>query len=245
VQDCDAAIVLAYRPPPDGEEAAQHERAVNLTGSARLARAAADRGAAVVFSSSAAVYGPSHDDAVAETQKATPSTPYAAAKLEAEHALAEIVGADRLVLARISTVYGPGENGPRAIPSFVRALARGERPIVHGDGLDIHDFVHVADVAAALVNAAAGAAAGDGVGVVNVGSGRGRTTLEALEAVQAALETSCEPVHVPSPRPRARLVLDIARGRERLGLEPRRDFRAAVAAEARWLVSHAHAAERA
>ncbi len=46
-------------------------------------------------------------------------------------------------------MFGPGENGPRAIPSFVRALHAGVRPVVDGDGSDVRDYVHVVDVAAA------------------------------------------------------------------------------------------------
>ncbi len=80
-----------------------------------------------------------------------PQTPYSEAKLEAERRLSR--GPGSVVTLRLSTVYGPGEDGPRAVPSFINAFLRSETPILHGDGSDVRDYVHVEDVAAAIVNA--------------------------------------------------------------------------------------------
>jgi UDP-glucose 4-epimerase len=200
-----------------------HELEVNTAGAERVAAAAPGR---VVFASSADVYGPWHDDPVSEDVPAAPATPYAVAKLEAERRL-------DAVSLRIATVFGPGENGPRAIPSFVRALRAGERPVVHGDGEDLRDYVHVVDVAAALLNAIVAEPAG----VLNVGSGTGRTTLEILEAVCRACGREPDAEHVPATRPSSRLVLDSARARDALGFLPTADFDAALAEEVRWLGS--------
>jgi nucleoside-diphosphate-sugar epimerase len=219
----DALILLAYEPPP-GEDRLTHELNVNAAGAERVAAAAPGR---VVFASSADVYGPWHDEPVSEETPAAPATPYAVAKLEAEYRL------DAVAL-RIATVYGPGENGPRAIPSFVRALSRRRAPTVHGDGSDVRDLVHVGDVAAALLNAAV---ADEPPLLLNVGSGVGRTTLEILDAVRVAVGRDVPPERVPATRPTSRLVLDSSRARAELSFAPRPDFDAALAEEVSWLAA--------
>lgn len=231
----DAAALLFYRPPPtaDTEERRAHERTVNTEGASRIAADLSRAGARVVFASSADVYGPWHDLAVSECADPAPAAPYAMEKLEAER---HVLDAGDAIVLRIATAYGPGENGVRAIPSFTRALSRGERPRVDGDGADIRDYVHVVDVAAAVVNAAFGDRLGGQT--LNVGSGVGRSTLEALAAVAAALEADASPDFRATTRPPSRLVLDCTAASSALSLAPRCDFDAAVAAEVQWLTAH-------
>jgi UDP-glucose 4-epimerase len=238
----DALVLLAYSPPASAasEQARlEHERRVNVGGARRLAEAAAAAGAVVVFASSADVYGPWHDAPVGEEVPPRPWTPYAVAKLEAERLVADVLrDVAACVVARIGTVFGPGETGPRAIPSFTRAVRAGEAPVVDGDGRDVRDYVWVADVAAALVNAVGLARAKPGLSTINVGSGAGRTTLEVLQAVATASgQEGARPVHRPRRRPPSRLVLDPGMARRTVGLVPRLDFEAAVAEEVRWLAT--------
>ena len=234
VAGADSLALLAYEYPgarPD-DERLHHERTVNAAGAAGVAKVATVLGVRVVFASSADVYGPWHDDPVAEDRTAAPATPYARAKLEAEHMLEDQSPDGGLVSLRIATVFGPGENGPRAIPSFTRALARGEAPVVHGDGLDVRDYVYVGDVAAAIVNACIGTP----VRTINVGSGVGRTTLDVLRAVAAAMAVEAKPHFVPSTRHPSRLVLSTSRARQTLGFHPRPDFDVALGDEVQWLL---------
>jgi UDP-glucose 4-epimerase len=221
----DAVVWLAYVPPLVGADALDHERRVNSAAAA----AALSLGAPVVFASSADVYGTFSEGSIAEEHATSAVSPYAVAKLEAEAALAEAGP-----VLRLATVYGPGETGPRAIPSFIRAFSGGVRPAVHGDGRDIRDYVHVADVAAAFLYAAADPSPG----VINVGSGVGRTTLDILDAVAEVLDVEPQAEHVPSPRPATRLVLDIARLRS-LGVKPTQDLAPGLREEAAWLAAYA------
>jgi nucleoside-diphosphate-sugar epimerase len=135
-------------------------------------------------------------------------------------------------------VFGAGENGPRAIPSFTRALAAKRRPVVGGDGSDVRDFVHVADVGAAFVNAVLRSSDDVDDSVLNVGSGRGRSTLEILGHVAGAIGTVADPEFAPTTRPPSRLVLDTQRATRALGLVARDDFERALAEEVNWLVEH-------
>lgn len=205
VEGADAVALLAYRPPELREHLAwsRHEEDVNMAGTLRLATAAADAGARVVFASSADVYGHWRESPVAEADEVAPGTPYGEAKLAVEDGLAEMDL--HTVSVRIATVYGPGERGHRAIPLFIEAYLDGRLPTLHGDGVDVRDYVHVRDVCGVLV---AAASAPEPPPVVNAGSGRGRTTREILEAVAAALGREPDCHSVPSPRAPTHLVLD-------------------------------------
>jgi nucleoside-diphosphate-sugar epimerase len=229
--EADAVVLLLYR-AADGRSRPNHELAVNAATAGRVATLAAATGTRVVFASSADVYGAWHDEPVAEGTQPRPATAYAHAKLEAERLIAAECGARGHVCLRIGTVFGPGEDGPRAIPAFARALSRGVPAVVHGDGTDVRDYVHVSDVAAATLNAAL---ADDPPPVVNVGSGVGRTTLEVLQEVARAVGAAPLVRHEPSTRLPSRLVLDVGLARRALGVEPRLDFAALVAGEAGWL----------
>src|SRR4051794_33576256 len=143
VSDASAVVLLAYTPPPSraASEWRRHEDETNVAGTLRWASAAA--GARVVLASSADVYGRWSDHPATESTVTDPATPYAAAKLRAERAVS---AAAPTIVLRIATAYGALENGPRAIPSFIRAFASGRRPVIHNGGADVRDYIHVADV---------------------------------------------------------------------------------------------------
>ena len=232
----DALALLAYEPPPEnGRSVLDHELEVNARGARCVAEIAGEHGVRTVFASSAEVYGDWCDRPVREDDVPSPSRPYAVAKLEAERLVGE--AADRhgvtATCLRISTVFGPGENRPRAIPAFIRAHMRREPPVVHGDGSDVHDYVFVDDVAGAILNACRPDSAAERV--VNVGSGVGRSTLDVLRTVNKVMGAGLPARHEPSPRPATRLVLDPARAERQLAFRPRMDFEAALADEVAWL----------
>jgi len=88
----------------------------------------------------------------AEDSPLAPSSPYAASKAAAEHlvrAAAHTFGMDA-VITRTSNNYGPYQFPEKLIP---RALANAleDRPIpVYGDGMQVRDWIHVADNCEAL-----------------------------------------------------------------------------------------------
>lgn len=236
LQQADALILLLYEPPPPDSDRDRHEQRVNRDGAVTVSALATAVGVRVVYASTADVYGPTHRGAAAEDARLNPMTPYARAKLETEQEIAATAG----TCVRIATVYGPGENGPRAIPSFIRAFLRRRPATVDGDGSDQRDYVHVADVAAALVSVAGLETAPP---KLNVGSGQGRSTREVLETVAAAMDVAVDVVSRPSARPPSNLVLDSSRAAELFGYAPRADFEVGVAEEAAWLAESLQALE--
>jgi len=67
---------------------------------------------------------------------------------------------------RVFWLYGPGEPLPRLVPSIIASLLRDE-PALCTEGTQRRDFLHVADVGAAMARLAASGV----LGAVNIGSG--------------------------------------------------------------------------
>ncbi len=155
--------------------------------------------------------------ALTEDHPARPATPYAASKLAAETLLGAWSARAGVPLAilRLSHVYGPGDTSAKAIPAFLAACRRGERPVVRG-GADVRDYLYVDDAAAAVTRALELRAAG----TFNIAAGRGTSIRDLLAAVQAATGTGAAADWQPAVRPPTALVLDVARARAVLGWQP-------------------------
>ena len=160
---------------------------------------------------------------ITESAELDPRNAYAATKLHGEH-LGSVWSREtggRVAALRFHNVYGPGM--PRHTPYagvaalFVSQLAGGMPCVVLEDGAQQRDFVHVDDVAAAVV-AATTARLGDGLTPLNIGSGRVTTIGQMATAVTAAIGGP-EPVitgryrlgdvrHITADSRRAQRVLD-------------------------------------
>lgn len=195
---------------------------VNAMGALSVARAA--RGASVlVYASSSAVYGEPRRVPVSEGEEPKPKSPYAASKLAGEAAVLSVAEAAgyRPVVLRLFNVYGPRQSRAYAgvISEFVSRAAAGLPLVIHGDGSQVRDFVHVSDV----VRAFELAIERDGAsGVFNIGSGRPTSIAELASAVLRLSGRRLGVVRGP-PRPGdVRVsVADISRARRELGWEPR------------------------
>lgn len=80
--------------------------------------------------------------------------------------------------ARLFYQFGPGEQERRLVPQVVRSLLAGEDVAVTR-GTQIRDFLHVADVASALVEVAES----EHVGPVNIGSGRPVSVRDVVQCI--------------------------------------------------------------
>lgn len=188
---------------------------VNVLGGLNVLRAAVAAGARrIVYSSSAAVYGPPPGTrvAVSETDPTRPMSEYGASKLAFEHYLSAYAARGLIEYAalRYANVYGPrqrsdGEAGVVSI--FSRKMLAAEPVTIFGDGTKTRDYVYVGDVVEATVRAATGPS---GV-VANVGWGREVSDLALFRAVAAATGYAKEPTYAPDrPGDIARICLDPA-----------------------------------
>jgi UDP-glucose 4-epimerase len=193
-----------------------YDAEVNVIGTLRVLEAA--KGAPVVFTSTGgAIYGECERPA-RENDPRLPLSPYGTSKLAGEEYLAtwnRLHGSGHVAL-RLANVYGPRqlptlEGGVIAI--FLDRMAAGQETAVYGDGLQTRDFVHVGDVARAIV-----AAVGAVPGVYNVGTGVDTTIVDLHAMCRRASETTGEPTFAD---PRAgeirRSVLDPAAAERALG----------------------------
>jgi UDP-glucose 4-epimerase len=175
------------------------DASVNLMGSINLLEAAREIGARVVFASTGgALYGDAEVVPTPETYPAWPVSPYGAGKLGFEHYLHCYGVSHGLGYAalRYANVYGPrqnphGEAGVVAI--FCLRLLHGEGAIVHGDGLQTRDYIHVQDVVRAVLAALDSSVSGH----FNVGTGRQATVNEIFQLIAGHLGVDAEERHGP------------------------------------------------
>ncbi len=127
------------------------------------------------------------DQPLCETAPLNPTTLYAAAKLSTfltGRELARQLGGS-LAWARLFYLYGPHETPSRLVPDLAINLLQGKRVAVT-DGQQVRDYLHVEDVASALV----AIAHADEEGAFNVGSGVAVTVRHLVETVARTLQ--CE-----------------------------------------------------
>jgi nucleoside-diphosphate-sugar epimerase len=144
--------------------------------------------------------------------------------------------------ARPFLIYGPHENPKRFVSAVITALLRGE-PAECTDGLHKRDFLHVQDVADALV----AILDSDISGPVNVGSGQAYRLCDIATRI-AELMGNPELLRLgalPHARPEAPLVqADIARIQNELGWTPRFDLDAGLRDTVAWWKAHLEPAAR-
>jgi len=117
-----------------------------------------------------------------ELAPVNPLTPYARAKLSTYlEAEALLRGSETaFAWARLFYLYGPWEDSRRLVPSVALKLLRGERAAVTS-GLQVRDFLHVADTAHALIDVSLSELRG----AVNIGSGVPVRVSEIMQAIGA------------------------------------------------------------
>ena len=178
-----------------------HTYEQNVTGTARLLAAMADRGVdRIVFSSSAAVYGTPDVDLVTEDTPQVPTSPYGESKLIGEWLLRDqgIATGLRHTSLRYFNVVGSGspelyDTSPHNLfPLVFDALVSGRVPRINGndyptpDGTNVRDYIHVSDLALSHVAAAKRLDAGEPLEpAYNLGSGSGSSVAEIMSTVAA------------------------------------------------------------
>ncbi len=174
----------------------------NVCGTLSLLTAMRDCGVnKLVFSSTAAVYGMPEEIPIPETHPKRPVNPYGITKLTVEHMIKDFSRAYglRAVILRYFNAAGADPEGEigeyhdpetHLIPNIL-FVASGKRPMlkVFGgdydtpDGTCVRDFVHVSDLAVAHVKALDRLESEEGVKAFNLGTGRGYSVKEVIEAV--------------------------------------------------------------
>lgn len=194
----------------------------------------------VLAASSASVYGEPVYLPMDEAHPFNNRTLYGALKIANEQMLrayADMYGLPYVAL-RPFNVYGPRMDVfglyTEVMIRWLERLDRGEAPVIHGDGTQTMDFVYVADVARAYLDAAVADATDE---VFNVGSGV-ETSLRDLCRLmcQAAGRPELAPIHEAPRRvnPVTRRCAEVERARRALGFSARTGLRDGLARLAAW-----------
>jgi UDP-glucose 4-epimerase len=151
-------------------------------------------GKRMIFTSSGgSVYGHIRSTPIPESHPLNPISAYGVSKVAAEKYIGFFsaqYGVDGRI-ARLSNPFGAGQNpnrGQGAVSTFLARALKGEQITVWGDGTVVRDYLHIADVAAALVRLAEATLEPTlGSSVYNISSGEGRSLNQIIAAVEVAL----------------------------------------------------------
>ncbi len=153
---------------------------------------------ALVFASTNAVIGPMEAPAITEAAALRPLTPYGATKAAGEMLMSAYTASYglRCAVMRLTNVYGPGMQAKDSIIArLMRAIRLGQPFEIYGDGRQVRDYVHAADVTAAV---RLGLMSEGWGGPMVIGSGRSLSVLDVVEAVRSVTGAQLEVRHGPA-----------------------------------------------
>ncbi len=215
----------------------------------------------IIFSSSCTVYGNPAVVPVDETAPVAPISPYGETKATIEDLLRDLAHAEPGWSALALRYFNPvgadatgliGEDpaaGPTTLLPNVMAAAAGERPMVQvfgddhptPDGTCIRDFIHVSDLIDAHIAALEQLERVTGFDAMNVGTGRGVSVLEMIEACSAAVGEPI-PYEIVGRRSgdASEVYAKAGRADEFLGWKPSRTLADMATDHWRWHRAHPH-----
>ncbi|MBF0218891.1 MAG: UDP-glucose 4-epimerase GalE [Gammaproteobacteria bacterium] len=179
----------------------------NVAGTISLLQVMQQQGyRSIVFSSSATVYGDPATLPIKEHFPTSATNPYGRSKLHIEEILRDLYRADpqwNIALLRYFNPVGAHRSGeigedpngtPNNLMPYISQVAIGKRPqlAVFGgdyptlDGTGVRDYIHVVDLAKGHLKALEKLATAPGLVTYNLGTGRGYSVLEMVQAFAAA-----------------------------------------------------------
>lgn len=156
----------------------------------------------IVFSSSATVYGDPEKLPIRESSKLSTTNPYGSTKLYIEGILKDLYISDNewsIAVLRYFNPVGAHESGligedPNGIPNnlmpYIVKVANGELPCLNVfgddydtvDGTGVRDYIHIIDLANGHIKALDYITLNKGIDYYNLGTGRGYSVLEMVNA---------------------------------------------------------------
>ena len=157
----------------------------NVVGANAVLAAGREAGvSSLAFASTNAVTGPMTAPKISEAAVLNPLTPYGSTKAAGEMLMSAYTASYGLRCAciRLTNVYGPGMQAKDSIVArLMRGIRLGTTFEIYGDGDQVRDYVHVADVVAAMK---LGLTSEQWSGPMVIGSGESLSVLEVIRAVE-------------------------------------------------------------
>jgi UDP-glucose 4-epimerase len=140
----------------------------------------------IIFTSASSMVGVPQTYNVTENHPANPKTAYGVSKLASEHYLrlySEMFGIKHVIF-RFFNIYGPFQkNG--LIPAIYQRAISNQPVTIFGKGDQVRDYVYIGDVVSFFDKAASTGVADNGT--FNLGTGRGSTIIQVVDAVSKIL----------------------------------------------------------
>ncbi|PWK84156.1 dTDP-glucose 4,6-dehydratase [Lentzea atacamensis] len=208
----------------------------NVLGTQTLLQGALNAGVGrFVHVSTDEVYGSIENGSWSETHILEPNSPYSASKASSDllaRAFHRTHGLP-VSITRCSNNYGPYQFPEKVIPLFVTNLIDGKKVPLYGDGLNVRDWLHVADHCRGIQLVAEAGRPGE---IYNIGGGTELTNRELTEKLLAATGRDwsfVEPVTDRKGHDR-RYSVDISKISSELGYAPQVDFAVGLADTVEW-----------
>lgn len=168
-----------------------------------------------------------------------PNSPYAASKAGADlvaRSYFQTYGMP-VNITRCSNNYGPYQFPEKLIPLMIRNALEGLPLPVYGDGLQVRDWLHVADHCAAIAAVLERGAPGE---VYNVGGNNERTNLEIVRLILKELGRPEELITFVRDRPGhdRRYAIDNTKITSELGWKPAYTFDRGIHETIQWYAAH-------
>jgi UDP-glucose 4-epimerase len=208
----------------------------------------------IVFASSVAAYGN------AEAQILTEDTPTVTASLSpvsAVYGVSKLFGeslcrlyAQKYGIAfnalRFASVYGERQHARAVNANFIaetyERIRNGERPTIIGDGREVHDYIHVTDIADGCLAAMVSGQHGH---VMNLATGVDSSLVDVVHAVLRVCQSSLQPEYKSDTRAvrsagGTHLGFSPAKAKEVIGWTPRISLEEGVRRYVSWLETQAN-----
>jgi UDP-glucose 4-epimerase len=236
----DAVVHLAAMSyVPDSYQRPAEFFETNVTGTLNVLEAARNRKARMIYISSY-VYGQPQYLPIDEAHPAAAFNPYAQTKLMGEelcvawHRDFEVSS----IILRPFNIYGPGQPEHFLLPKIARQYLSGEAVRVF-DIRPRRDYVHVQDVADAIVRAVL--ATNDGVDIVNIGAGASYSIPDVCALLSELTGKELRLIDEQKHRPSEILdtVCDNRKAEALLGWRPRISLKEGLSSMIEYLAAHA------
>ncbi|WP_327035751.1 GDP-mannose 4,6-dehydratase [Micromonospora ureilytica] len=226
----DVVVHLAAQPSvPTAHRSPLYDADVNVFGTVNVLDACARGGVRLVINATSSdIFGSVAADElpVREDHPIAPVSPYGVSKAVGVHYLDWYGRQHGLSYTSMvfGNVYGPRQEGGDCgvVSLMADALLGGRQVVIHDDGTQTRDFIYVSDVAEAI----AVACHHNGVGMVNIASGRQTSVNEVYDTVRQAsgVDNAARYEPLPWPDEVRNMALDTTKARELLGWYPKVTF---------------------
>jgi dTDP-glucose 4,6-dehydratase len=167
-----------------------------------------------------------------------PNSPYSATKASADLlALSYFKTFDmNISITRCSNNYGPRQDVEKFIPNSITKILEGKKIPLYGDGLNVRDWLHVADHCDAINTVLTKGASGE---IYNIGGGIDYKNLELLEIILEFFHLSLNQIQYVKDRPGHDRRYSVNYSKiTKLGYTPKVNFRDGLLETINWYKTH-------